>query len=375
MSLTSLTPFLRYWRSTRSRDREIIDAVVAPAHRGPSEELRAALREWPGLFYWVTGDGQGRLMLVRMLGEPQAERWWLHVALFLATFLTMLMAGAMFAGAPPGTPEISLRALAETGRALLDWLVRLRPGLEFAMGLMAILLAHETGHYLMARHYGINASPPYFLPAPPLWNFFNVGTFGAFIRLRSPVADRQQLLDVGAAGPWAGFVVAVIMLVTGMQASEPFPAAEASGSQLVVFGGTQLYLGDSLIMGAARRLFADGSVVLLHPLAVAGWLGLLVTMLNLLPLGQLDGGHVLYALIGRRQVWVARLAWLGLLAMGPWFWGWYVWAAFTLLIGRGSLAHPTVLDRYRRIPANRQPYGWASAVLFVVTFTPVPFYI
>src|SRR5574341_1103403 len=270
-----------------------------------------------------------------MLGAPPKERWWLHAVLFLATFLTMWMAGAMLAGVAPGVPAIRLSELPNVGRALLDWLIRLRPGLEFAMGLMAILLAHETGHYLTAKHYGINASPPYFLPAPPLWNF--VGTFGAFIRLRSPVVDRQQLLDVGAAGPWAGFVVAMIMLATGMLASQPVPALEASAPQLVMLGGTPLYLGDSLAMAAARHLFADGNVVLLHPLALAGW--------------------------------------LGLLALGPWFWGWYVWAGFTLLLGRGSLVHPTVLDRYRRLPAGRQPFGWASALLFVATFTPVPFYI
>src|SRR5574341_1463994 len=308
-----------------------------------------------------------------MLGAPPKERWWLHAVLFLATFLTMWMAGAMLAGVAPGVPAIRLSELPNVGRALLDWLIRLRPGLEFAMGLMAILLAHETGHYLTAKHYGINASPPYFLPAPPLWNF--VGTFGAFIRLRSPVVDRQQLLDVGAAGPWAGFVVAMIMLATGMLASQPVPALEASAPQLVMLGGTPLYLGDSLAMAAARHLFADGNVVLLHPLALAGWLGLLVTALNLLPLGQLDGGHVLYALIGRRQVWVGALTWLALLALGPWFWGWYVWAIFTLILGRGSLAHPAVLDRYRRIAPSRQPFGWATVLLFLATFTPVPFFI
>ena len=371
--MKALTPFFQYWRSTLTRDREIVDAVVAPAHRGPSEALRSALKDWPGVHYWVAGDGAGRLMLVRLIGKPQPERWWLHALLFLATFGTVWMAGAMLAGVPPGIPAIRFSELASAGRAVLDWLTGLRPGLEFALGLMAILLAHETGHYLTAKHYGINASPPYFLPAPPLWNF--VGTFGAFIRLRSPVADRQQLLDVGAAGPWAGFVVAIIMLIVGLLASQPVPALEASAPQLVMIGGTPLYLGDSLVMAAARRLFTDGSVVLLHPLALAGWLGMLVTMLNLLPLGQLDGGHVLYALIGRRQAWVGRAAWFALLVLGFWFWGWWIWALFTVILGRGSLAHPTVLDQHRHIPANRQPFGWASALLFVVTFTPVPFYI
>jgi membrane-associated protease RseP (regulator of RpoE activity) len=371
--VTPLTQFFDSWRSTATRDREIVDAVVSPAHRGPSAELLESLSHWPGVHYWVEGDGEGRLMLVRPLGRPTPERWWLHATLFLATFLTVWMAGTFLAGTDPGWPAVSLRNLAGVVHAVAEWLRSMRPGLEFAMGLMAILLAHETGHYLTAKRYGINASPPYFLPAPPWWNF--VGTFGAFIRLRSPVADRQQLLDVGAAGPWAGFVVALIVLTVGMLASHTVPVLRASTPQLVMVGTTPLYLGDSLVMAGLRHLFTGGGVVVLHPLAVAGWLGLLVTMLNLLPLGQLDGGHVLFALIGRRQAWVGLVAWLALLVLGYWFWGWWVWAFFTLILGRGSLAHPTVLDRLRPVPPSRRPFGWATALLFVATFTPVPFYI
>lgn len=370
--MKSVTPFFQYWRSTVARDREIVDAVVAPAHRGPSAELRSALHDWPGVYYWVEGDGEGRLMLVRSLDPPQAERWWLHALLFLATFVTVWMAGAVLAGVAPQAPAIRLSEWPAAGRAVAEWLVRLRPGLEFAMALMAILLAHETGHYLTAKHYGINASPPYFLPAPPLWNF--VGTFGAFIRLRSPVPDRQQLLDIGAAGPWAGFLVAVLFLLTGLQRSGVYAGSEAW--PFVVFGlGKAMPLGDSLVTWLARSWLVGAGTVALHPLAVAGWVGLLVTALNLLPLGQLDGGHVLYALIGRRQAWIGRATWFALLVLGFWFWGWWIWALFTVLLGRGSLAHPTVLDPYRRIPRSRQPFGWASAVLFAATFTPIPFYI
>ena len=207
-----------------------------------------------------------------------------------------------------------------------------------------------------------------------MWNF--VGTFGAFIRLRSPVADRQQLLDVGAAGAWAGLVVAVIVLSLGMLASRTVPPPDAVPHQLAVMGQARIYVGDSLLMTGMRHLFiGSGGVVLLHPLAFAGWLGLLVTMLNLLPLGQLDGGHVLYALLGRRQAWFGVAAWLALLVLGHWFWGWWVWAFFTLILGRGSLAHPTVLDRHRPVPPSHKPFGWATMLLFVATFTAVPFYI
>jgi hypothetical protein len=368
-----LSHFFESWRSTATRDREIVDAIVAPQHRGPSADLLDSLRHWPGVHYWVEGDGEGRLMLVRPLGRPVRERWWLHGLLFAATFLTVWMAGSFLAGGDPHLPALSLAHLGRAVRGVAHWLAGMRPGLEFAMGLMAILLAHESGHYLTAKRYGINASPPYFLPAPPTWNF--VGTFGAFIRLRSPVVDRQQLLDVGAAGPWAGFVVALIVLAVGMLASHSVPILDAAAPQLVMVGRTPLYLGDSLVMAALRHLFNGGGVVLLHPLALAGWLGLLVTMLNLLPLGQLDGGHVLFALIGRRQAWIGLVAWLALLVLGYWFWGWWVWAFFTLILGRGSLAHPTVLDRRRPVAPSRRPFGWATVILFIVTFTAVPFYI
>lgn len=374
--MTSLTPFFQYWRSTLARDREIVDAVVLPAHRGPSAELAAALRRWSGTHYWVRGDGEGRLMVVRPLAPAARERWWLHGLLFAATFLSTWVAGAVLAGVAPTWPAIRLADVQHLPLVVLAWLRTLRPGLEFAMAFMAILLAHESGHYLTAKRYGINSSPPYFLPFPVFFeHVLPLGTLGAFIRLRSPVADRQQLLDVGAAGPWAGFLVALVMLAVGFLLSQPVPALGAASPQLIVVGGTPVYLGDSLTMALARRLFTGGGVVLLHPLALAGWLGILVTMLNLLPLGQLDGGHVWYALIGRRQAWVALATWMALVPLGHWFWGWWLWAIFTLVLGRGSLAHPAVLDRYRPVAPARQPFGWASALLFVVTFTPVPFHL
>jgi membrane-associated protease RseP (regulator of RpoE activity) len=245
------------------------------------------------------------------------------------------------------------------------------PAVAFAMALMAILLAHETGHFIAARRYGINASPPYFLPAPPFVNF--IGTFGAFIRLRSPIVDRRQLMDVGAAGPWAGFAVALVALGVGL-ARSAIVLEDGPTAQFVALGGFHLYLGDSPLMMLARELLADGGTVALHPLAFAGWLGLFVTMLNLLPMGQLDGGHVLYALIGRAQSVVGPLVWIGLIGLGflPGQWWWWVWAIIILALGRGRLAHPHVLDRFRPLPPKRRVLGWASLVLFAATFTPVP---
>ncbi|MFQ5704545.1 MAG: site-2 protease family protein [Gemmatimonadales bacterium] len=361
---------LSVWRTMVVRDREIVDGLVAPEFRGPSPELRRALEEWPGSHYWADGDGESRIVLIRSLSPPRRERWWLHIGLFSISFLTVWMGGALLSGVHVVLPIPILRDFPFASRALIDWVAQLRAGagLDFAIALMAILLAHEMGHYILARRYSINVSPPYFLPAPPWMNF--IGTFGAFIRLRSPVVDRQQLMDVGAAGPWAGFLVALIAMMIGLANSELLPGG--AGDQIVIFGQLQIHLGDSLITHAARRLMVGDGTVLLHPLAQAGWFGVLVTMLNLLPLGQLDGGHVLYALVGSRQRLFGLFVWVSLLVLGAQFPGWWLWAAFTLLLGGGRIGHPTVLDRHRPLPRRRRPIGWATVVLFVVTFTPVP---
>ena len=356
------------------RDREVVDAVVRPEHLGPSPELERAIKRWPGPHYWAEGDGEGRLVLIRILRSERGERWWLHSLLFVITFVTVWMGGSLLsdgtsAATIPFSPEL-WAAPQLIGR----WLAELPSGgagLDFAMALMAILLAHETGHYIVARRYGINASPPYFLPAPPWWNF--IGTFGAFIRLRSPVIDRRQLMDVGAMGPWAGFAVALVALIVGLGRSELLPEDGAS-HQLVLLADFRLYLGDSPIMYAARQLIVGDGTVLLHPLAFAGWIGLFITMLNLIPLGQLDGGHVLYALAGRWQARLGPAVWLGLVALGFLHnqWWWWIWAALILVLGRGRLAHPQVLDRHRPLPPSRVPFGWATLLLFAATFTPVP---
>lgn len=351
------------------REREIIDAQVAPEHLGPSPELTRALDAWPGFHYWVLREGPGRLVLIRELRPPARERWWLHALLFLVTFVTVAAGGALLG--PYASDPLAVLGSGQWHTALLGWFLALGPGLYFAMALMAILLAHEFGHYFAARRYAISASPPYFIPAPWFWNL-GVGTFGAFIRLRSPVADRRQLMDVGAAGPWAGFVVAVLFLIVGLQRSELMPAPPGHAPFIVFFQGLAVPLGDSLITYGARHWLVGDGTVQLHPLAMAGWLGLFVTTLNLLPLGQLDGGHILYALIGNLQGTIGRLVWLSLIPLGTLFYGWWFWAALILLFSRGRIAHPTVLDRYRPMPASRTWLGWATIVLFVLTFAPAP---
>lgn len=369
MPLSKLSRYFTHWRTQVAHDREVTDAVVTPEHVGPSPELRTALEQWPGVHYWSEREGPNRLVLIRALAATRAERWWLHLLLFVITFLTVWIAGAVLV-TPPAILSVSILDLPAAWLQIRNWAAASTPGLGFAQALMAILLCHELGHYFLAKRYGINASPPYFLPAPPQINF--IGTFGAFIRLRSPVVDRRQLLDVGAAGPWAGFVVAVVVLVIGLLHSEILEGVDGLTRQFIYIGQTPFFLGDSLLLTAVRTTLLGDGTVLLHPLALAGWFGLFVTMLNLLPLGQLDGGHIVYSLIGRHQGRVAMVMWYGLLIMGFQFKGWWIWAVLILLLGRGRIAHPSVLDPHRPIPGSRWSVGLATALLFVLTFTVDP---
>ncbi len=374
--MNSLAPYLAYWRTATVRDREVVEAVVREEHRRPSPALVRALSEWPGTYYWATGADAGRLVLVRSLAPAQRERWWLHILLFLLTFLTVQLGGALLLGARPHTLPLLSGGIAALGAHILAWLRGSLVGMPFAMALMAILLAHEMGHYLTAKRYGINASPPFFIPAPIEVNF--IGTFGAFIRLRSPIVDRRQLLDVGAAGPWLGFGVALLMLVVGLERSVLLAPGTFPAPMVVEnVWGHDWMLGDSIVTWGLRHLLLGGGTAVLNPLAAAGWIGMLVTALNLLPLGQLDGSHVLYALLGSRQRYVALLTLAALALLGVWFRPWWLmpwWliAVLAVLMSGGRLAHPRVLEPLRPLPRSRVPFGWATVLLFLVTFTPVP---
>lgn len=270
---------------------------------------------------------------------------WLHIVLFVATLLTTSLAGAFQQGVDPlSDPETILR------------------GLPFAITLMSILLFHEMGHYLLARRHGVHASLPYFLPGPP----FFVGTFGAFIRMKSAPANRQALFDVGAAGPWAGALLAIPAVMIGLALSEVRP--------LNPFDEGGIILGDSFLFSALTHLIlgtsANDVTIVLHPIALAGWFGLFVTFLNLLPVGQLDGGHVAYALFGRTHRWISRFSLAGILLLGFQGWeGWFFWVVLLALLG---LDHPPTLDLTSPLDLRRRLYAWGTIGLFALTFIPVP---
>jgi membrane-associated protease RseP (regulator of RpoE activity) len=270
----------------------------------------------------------------------------LNIVLLVATFITTLVSGALMSGVNPILhPE------------------RIWIGLQFSLPLLAILGVHEMGHYTAGRRHGVDVTLPYFIPFLPLPP--NPGTMGAIIKIRSPFPDRNALMDIGAAGPMAGAMVAIPVLLVGLSLSHVQPVAG--------IGGGEFRLGDPLILKAAVRVMFGalpaGSDVMLHPVAYAGWIGLLVTMLNLIPSGQLDGGHVAYALFGGRYGQVARLIPFGLILMGFVNQVWFVWAGLLFVMGT---RHPEPIDPDAPLTPGRRAIGFASFILFVLTFSPNP---
>ena len=310
---------------------------------------------------------------------PVRQRWGLAAALFALTFVTTTTMGAiwmLFASTelvvdltavlyPPAFPVFLLPAT--VARVWSDPRL-LSLGLLFSVPSLAILLCHELGHYLMCRRYRLPATLPYFLPAP-----LAIGTFGAFIRIRAPIRSKRQLFDVGIAGPIAGFVALVPFLVLGLAWSRPVAVSELpmAGEDVA---SILLLPGKSLLLAGLGYLFhgplGAGEVLELHPFVFAGWLGLLATSLNLIPLGQLDGGHILYAAVGRAQRRLALPLWLALLAVALFFWpGWLLWCVVTLVMG---LRHPPVRDEEEALDPARRRLAWIALAIFALSFMPVP---
>lgn len=326
---------------------------------------------WPGRYYWSAEPDGRHLVLTRPAPQRTPNRWVLHAVLFLATLLTTTYAGAVLVGTIPSPGALDFFTLFIPVRG--DAARALAAGLVFSLPLLAILLCHELGHYVTARRYLLDVSPPYFIPVP-LWPSF-IGTMGAFIRLRTVLSDRRQLFDVGVAGPIAGFLMALPVLWLGLRLSSPLPPTMDFHGLVLWIGGEPIRLGDSLVTLAMRQLtVGQFAAVSLHPLAFAGWVGMFVTMLNLLPIAQLDGGHILFAALPRWHERVALLFWVLLAVLGWYTWhGWLYWGLLILVLSRGRLGHPPVLDAYRPLPWSRHPVAWGALALFLITFAPMPF--
>ena len=286
----------------------------------------------------------GQVVLhIRRIGETAEERVpWTNIVLFLLTVITTLLAGALMNQVDPFSHPLLIFK-----------------GASFAVPLLLILGFHEFGHYIESRRSGIKVSLPYFIPGPTLF-----GTFGAVIRSKSPFRTRRDLLDVGAAGPIAGFVISVLVIAIGLSQSQVVEEVPGQG----------LILGESLIFKLISWLVlpevTEGHTVLLSPAAFAGWAGVLVTMLNLLPIGQLDGGHIMYALLGKNQRRVALAATFALIPLGSFLWpGWFIWLVLVLVI---KVGHPPTLNDQMPLDFKRKVIGWLAMLIFILSFTPVP---
>lgn len=305
------------------------------------------------------------------VGPPAPRRtgsWPLALTLAaVSLFTTVTLGGVFYLGSrtdvvtdlpPLLLPETIARVWGDP--ELRGW------GLRFALPTLFILLCHELGHYLVCRRRGLPATPPYFVPAP-----IGLGTFGAFIRIRGAIRDARELLDVGVSGPIAGFAALVPILIYGVAHSAPTPLVSPIAGEDT---GLVLYLpGESLLTRLLILLFhgeLPADVILNpHPFLLAGWVGLFATMLNLLPLGQLDGGHILYAALGQRQrAWTLPL-WLTLAAAGLLWPGWWLWCVVVLILG---LRHPRLAREHETLDPPRRLLAWAALALFVLTFMPVP---
>jgi membrane-associated protease RseP (regulator of RpoE activity) len=276
----------------------------------------------------------------------------INIILFVATVATTLAAGASMAGEDLWGAVLS--------GSLISVLQSLLSGLPFAATLLGILGVHELGHYLASRLHGVRATLPYFIPLPAV----GIGTLGAFIQIKSPMTDRKVLFDIGMAGPYAGLLVAIPMLFLGLYLSLD------NVVPIFVPGLTLADVGSSIFISGMVQIFADipdGRTLLLDPIFFAAWLGFFLTALNLLPAGQLDGGHAAYAVLGR---WAYRLAYLvvflliiiGALQLSM---QWFIWAFFILISG---LRHPPPMNDITNVGFTRKAIGIFSIVLFVLIF-------
>ncbi|MBI3989680.1 MAG: site-2 protease family protein [candidate division NC10 bacterium] len=311
----------------------------------PEWAIRVLSRRYAPYGYYPLLQHEDEIALLKAVPRSKAAKPWVNLVLLGATLLTTLSVGAANEGADIFSNPSGLLV-----------------GFPFALSLLLILGIHELGHYFTARYYGVEVTLPYFIPAP-----IGLGTFGAFIKMKSPVTDRKALFDVGLAGPLAGLVIALPVLIIGLKFSEIITASPP-GQIGILLGSPLLF---SFLQWLTLGSLPENVDVLLHPVAFAGWIGLFVTALNLLPIGQLDGGHVSYALLGRHHREVAIATLLGLAIMGILAWpGWLFWAGLALVLG---LKHPPPLNDVTPLDRRRRVVGVLAFFLLLSLITPAPF--
>jgi membrane-associated protease RseP (regulator of RpoE activity) len=276
--------------------------------------------------------------------KPGHRRIWVNILLFVATIFTTLVVGSF----------------QNNGNPLLHPLDLIK-GIPFSFSILLILGSHELGHYFTGKAAGVDATLPYFLPVPhPL-----IGTMGAFIRIKSAIPNRNALVRLGVAGPLTGFAFALPITIIGLSLSKV---------QMDSGMGGGLGLGSSLLMSGLSKIFFSkipaGFDIVLHPMAFAGWLGLFVTALNLLPIGQLDGGHVAYGMFGRYRLYAMIAVLVALAGLGFLWPGWWIWGLLAVFLG---LRHPAPQDNISPLGTREKILALAALLVLILTFTPVPF--
>ena len=319
--------------------------------------------------------------------KPTTRQWLLHIALFLVTVLTTTIFGIIMAGpqlnTPPPPPALGgvagaiflipwiyVTTIVEILRYALVHREFLVHGLKFSGSLLAILTAHESGHYLFCRYYGVDATLPFFIPQPPLlWP----GTFGAFIRMKSPVPSRRALFDIGLAGPLAGFIVMLPIAFAGVLTVHHVPLVAGEAAQ----GGGGIFFNDPLLFKLIARAFRiDLANSEANSFYLAAWFGALVTALNLIPVGQLDGGHGTFAVFGRvGHQWIGRTMFVGVVAISVLGWIWHgspAWFVFILLLAvMLRVRHPQP-EQMEPLGLPRKIIGVVTLIVFVLCFLPFP---
>ncbi len=316
------------------------------------------------------------ILLMNGIIQPKPSKIWGNILFFVLTVISVAFTGAMFSASALPTN-------------LSGWFNFFLSGLPFAIALMAILVCHEFGHYLVGRYHKTAVTLPFFIPFP----FSYFGTMGAFIQLKELPKNRRILLDIGIAGPLAGLIVAIPVLLLGLYLSPVDKIASLIPAGQIFEGNSILYLllkfivkgqllpqpstfaGMSPIIYWIRYFFtgtplpAGGLDVSLHPVAWAGWAGLLVTSLNLIPAGQLDGGHIMYVLLGKRTIKLLPFILVAVVLLGFAWNGWWLWAALILFLGR---SHIEPLDQITPLDPKRRALAILGVVIFILVFMPVP---
>lgn len=330
-------------------DQRILRGWLRYDGQAARARLDGALADLDVSYFLEEVEAGTRVTITHPRSPAIPPEWRKNLLFFMLTVLSTLWAGAFLEGA---AWDFFLREP-----------LRIVEGVPFSAALMGILATHEFGHYVAARRYGLNVSLPFFIPLPLL---SPIGTLGAVIKMRTPIYTKRMLLDVGAAGPLAGIAVAIPIAIYGIVNSPTLPA-----------GRSGLLLGEPLLFKAMVALFSPSmspsEELYLNSVAFAGWIGLFVTALNMLPVGQLDGGHVLYAMFGRLQHVIGYVFFAAILVMGLWWPGWFLWAFLLLAVIR--IKHPPVLDPEIGLDRRRHIVGWLAIGCLVLCFAPVPFQI